>query len=278
MSTQRVTARIPRRTFGVPLFFRPDGDGVDGGGEGADTRPEWLPSNFKSPEDLAKSYEESRKEMDRLRSQNDEERAQFAAALERMESVQQSQQQQFQAQPGVDPQTQQLLAQYQQAVENQDAAAQLAITLGLQQQMMDQALEARFKTLEPTLNTQSQADRNIAFELGQERVAKQFGDQWEAIQPDVQAWLNEHQAWLPTVNDPAAFEKVVREGADIVLNAKRAEALAAVEADRAAKLSAQGATGAGQGRYPIATDDKKQAWADIASADVGSYGQMRGSK
>jgi len=250
----------------------PDGvdPGAGGTGEGAD-RPEWLQEKFKTAEDQAKAYAEAEKRMNQLQAQADDERKQFAAAIEQMEAM--TARQDSPPPAGVDPQTQQLLAQYNQAFEAGDSAAVLAIQLGLQQQMMNEALDARFKDLKPTLDTQSQADRNIAFELAQERVAKTYGDDWETIQPGVQKWLNEHPSVLPVVNDPAQFEAVVREATQIVVNERRAEQFAAFEADRAAKLGAQTAQGSGQGRYPIATDEKKQAWDEVKSADTGSYSE-----
>jgi hypothetical protein len=238
-----------------------------------DGRPEWLPENFKDAEAFRKSYDEQRKEMDRLRNQADEERAQFAAALERIEAAPPAP---APAQTGLDPQTTQLLHAYQQAVENQDAATMLSIQLALNQQSTAQVIDERLSKLTPTLDTQAQADRNIAFELAQERVAKRYGDQWSELQPEVDAWLREHPAYLPVVNDPAQFEAVIAEGAQVIVNAKRAEEFARFEADRQAKLGSQTATGVGQGKYPTATDDKKQAWTEIAGADIGSYGQMRG--
>lgn len=240
-------------------------EGVDDG-EG---RPEWLQPNFSSAEDQAKAYSESRKEMDRLRSQLDEERGQFASALERIEAVQ--------TQPapaaGLDPQTNQLLSQFQQAVDGGDAAAQLAITLGLQQQMMDQALDTRFKALEPKMGEQAQADRDIAFQIATDRVEKQYGERWADLKEPVQAWLREHQSWLPTQNSPEAFETVIREAARTIENNNAAEKLAAIESDRAAKISAATSAGSGQGRFPTVTDDKKQAWEEVKGSDVGSYSE-----
>lgn len=268
-------ARSPHRTFATPLFFRPDGDGTDDGvkPDGTDDgRPDWLPANFTDGAALAKSYDESRKEMDRLRSELETERTQFAAALDKLEEMQPPQ-----PQPQGDAQTNALLADYERAVSSGDAAAQLAITLALQTQVMDQRLEERFKTLEPKLEGQSKADRDIAFEIAQDRVATGYGDQWAGLQPDVQKWLHEHSAWLPTTNSPEAFENVIREAAKTVVNEKAAEQLAELQADRAAKLTAQTATGSGSGRHSTIGDEKKQAWDEVKQADVGSYGQMRGS-
>lgn len=246
-------------------------DGVDDGGTGE--RPDYLLEKFKTPEDQARAYVEAEREMARLRTQSEQDREQFASALERIEAA--PPQQQFQPPAGLDPQTQADLVAYQNAVESGDAAAQLAITLSLNQRMLAPMLDERFKALEPTLTTQSQADRNIAFELAQERVGKTFGDDWKELQPEVQAWLNEHQSWLPVENDPSKFEQVIREGAQTIVNAKRAEQLAALEADRTAKLGAQTAAGSGSGRHSTLGDGKKEAWDEIAGADVASYGQMR---
>lgn len=238
-------------------------EGVDDGSG----RPAWLPEQFQTPEALAKSYDESRREMDKLRSERDEERAQFAAALERIEAAQ--------TPPPAAQGDNQLLNAWNQAVEAGDANAQLAISIQLQQQMLTTELDKRFEKLTPQLESQSKADRDIAFEIASERVAKQHGDAWAEIQPEVQAWLKEHQTWLPTTNSPEAFEQVIREGAQIIVNAKAAERLQAAEADRAAKISTQTATGSGSGKFPIVTDEKKQAWAEVQSADVGSYSQAR---
>lgn len=241
-------------------------EGVDNG------RPDWLPENFKTPEDLAKSYDESRREMDKLRSERDEERAQFAAALERIEAATTTQQQR---EPTGDPQANQLLSAYAQAVEAGDAAAMLSIQLALNQQATAQVIDERLGKLTPQLESQSKADRDIAFEIASERVAKQYGDQWPDVQPEVQKWLKEHQSWLPTTNSPEAFEQVIREGASIIVNAKAAEQLAAAQQDREAKLTAQTATGGASGKHPIVTDEKKAAWNEVVNADVGSYSQAR---
>ncbi len=240
-------------------------------GDGAD-RPEWLPENFKTPEDLAKSYGESVKEMSRLRSELDLERQQFVAALDQYETLNQ---QQRQTDPGFDPNTNQILQQYGTAAENGDYSAQLAIQLGLTQQIVQQTIDERLAKLSPEMDAQTQAQRDIAFQIAQDTVRQSYGDKWESLAEPVQAWLREHQSWLPAVNDPKAFETVIREAARTVENDKAAEQLRALEADRAAKLSAATSTGSGQGKFPTATDDKKQQWEEIKNADVVSYGELR---
>lgn len=253
----------------------PDAAGDGGTGEGAD-RPDFLLDRFKTPEDQARAYAEAEKEMNRLRAQADTDREQFAAALERIEADRPDPAPQ---QPnGLDAQTNQLLQAYQAAVESGDGAAQLSIQLALNQQATAQLLDDRLSKLTPQLDTQAQADRNIAFELANERVAKQYGDRWAEIQPEVQAWLKEHQSWLPQENSPDAFTAVIREGAQIVTNAKAAEALAAVEKDRAAKIGAQTAQGSGQGKYPTATPEKQQEWADVVAAQNVSYSDLTSRK
>lgn len=249
-------------------------DPPGGSGEGADTgagRPDWLEERYQSVEDQAKAYGESRKEMDRLRSQMEEERAQWSAALEQI-----SQQQQAPApqQPGLDPQTNQLLAAYQQAIDSGDAAAQLAIQVALNQQATASLIEERFKEFTPKIEQQQQADRDIAFQIAQDRVARQYGDKWAELSPEVNKWLHEHASWLPTVNSPEAFEQVIREGAMSIEGAKAAQQLAELEAARNARLSAQTATGGSTTQHPTATDDKKKAWEEVKNAPVVSYSDL----
>lgn len=241
-------------------------------GEGKDDRPEWLPENFKAPEDLVKSYDESRREMDRLRSQMEDERAQWTAALEQITANQQTQ-----PPPGqfvaANP-----IAQFadaiQQARESGDAATELGLQLALQKQMMDQAIQEQFKQVNPLLETQQQADRDIAFTIAQDRVARQYGDRWAEIAPDVNKWLHEHASWLPSQNSPEAFEQVIREGAASIEGAKAAQQLAELEAARNARLSAQTATGGSTTRHPTATPEKQQEWEAVKNAPVSSYSDI----
>lgn len=279
--SQQLRSRSLRRTFATPFYFRPDGDGADDGAgkpEGADDgRPDWLPENFADGAALAKSYDESRREMDRMRSQMDDQQKQFAAALEQLEAQQP-------APPpteGLDPVIAQSMAAYDNAIQQGDNAAALAIQIGLNQhltrQTIDTALEERFKTLDPKLEAQGQADRDIAFEIASERVAKSYGDQWGELQPDVQKWLREHPNWLPSENKPEAFEQVIREAARTVENERLAEQARSAASDRAAKLAAATGDGSGQGRHPIATDAKKAEWEAVKNSDVGSYSGLRGN-
>lgn len=242
----------------------------------AAVRPDYLLDRFKTEGDQAQAYAESEKEMNRLRAQNDKERAEFASALEQMSAMQA---QATPPQQGLDPQTNQLLSQFQYARDNGDVAAELAMTLALQQQMLTQTLDERFKTLAPQLDDQRQADRDIAFRIAEDRVQRGFGDeQWAEIQPAVDEWLRSHPAYLPQVNDPVAFETVIREAAQIVVNANATEKLAEIETDRQTKLAQQTATGTGQGRYPTQTDEKAKEWQAVVDAPVSSYSQIRSGR
>lgn len=256
-----------------------DPEGVDDGRIVLD--PEQVPEQFRNnPSAVFQSYEESRKEMDRLRSQLEEERAQHLEMLTAQQERQQqfTAQQQQQAPQGLDPQTQAQLAAYQQAVESGDATAQLAITLALSQQLNQQAVAAaidqKLSGFTPELEAQKQVDRDNAFRMAELRVANQYGDQWKDIQPEVQKWLHEHPVFLPQVNTIDAFEPVIAEAARSVQNQKAAEELAGIQADRAAKLAAQTATGGGVSKHPTNTDEKKQAWEEVKAAAHVSYADI----
>lgn len=241
-----------------------------------DTRPDYLLERFKTPEDQARAYAEAEKEMNRLRAQQDQERADFAAALERMTEMQPREQTPV---PGLDPQIANALAAYEAAVEQGDARSAMLIQMSLNQQITQQTiakeLEDRFNSLNPQLDERRQEQRDIAFRVAEDRVQRQYGDAWTELAPDVNRWLNEHPAILPQVNDPVQWEATIQEAARIVRNDKAAERLAELEADRAAKVNAQTAVGAGQGRYPTQTDEKKAEWEAVVNAPVTSYSQLR---
>lgn len=250
----------------APMEITVDG-GAGGDGGSGEGRPEWLPDNFKSPEDLAKSYDETRREMDRLRSQLDQERNQFSEALTRIE-----------AQTAVQPQpaggSTDLLAAYQQAVAEGDAAAQLAITLQLNQQIVTDALDARFKDIGPKLDQGSKADQELAFRMAEERVEREFGDAWEGLAPGVDKLLKERPHWIPKEATVDGYLGVLREAASLVRAEKVLADQQSAERDRAAKLSAQTAGSSGVSRFPIVTDEKKQAWQEIKDAPTGSFSEI----
>lgn len=237
--------------------------------EAAQGRPEWLPEKFQSGEALAQSYLEAEKEMARLREQQRIDQQQFTEALERLEANYQQQAPQpiQQGDLSQDP----TVVALQRALAEGDAAAALAIQLGLTQQLIEQSNQSLIKELKPGLDSQQQAQRDLAFTAASDRVARALGDQWTEIQPAVQQWLRDHPTLLPNVNDPAEFEKVIVEGVQIVQAQKAHERLTALEADRAAKLAAQTGTGSGTGRFSTVTDEKKQAWDEVKSADAGGY-------
>lgn len=228
-------------------------------------RPEWLPDQFKTGEDLAKSYDESRREMDRLRSELDNERKQFTEALQRLESQPPVQQQAYN--PTQDP----LIAEYGQAIESGDYARAVMIQAAISQQATAAVLDQKLDALKPALTAQDEAQRDVAFRLAEERVAAKFGERWTGeLQPQVYQMLRDRPHWVPQAATVDGYASVLEEAASIIESGRIVAEQRAAEADRQAKLAAQGITGQGA-RPQITADEAVAEWEKIKNAPVSSY-------
>jgi hypothetical protein len=232
-----------------------------------EARPEWLPEQFKSPEDLARSYDEMRRETDRVREEARKDREQFAEALALIEA--QPAQQQAPYNPSQDP----LVARYQEALENGDAATAFAIQLAVSQQQTEELLDRKFKEFQPAISAQEEAQRDTAFTLAQERMQRQYGDRWEELQPQVFDRLRQDQRLLPQAASVDGYAMAMIEQANIIEAGRIVTERQAEERDRAAKLAAQGLTGTTSRGGPP-TDAAKAAWKEVQDAPTSSFADL----
>lgn len=237
-------------------------------------RPEWLLEKFGSPEDQARAYAESEKEMQRMRSEMDRQQAQFAEALQNMESLRVPEQDQ--RQPVYDPQNDPLLASYQQALDMGDARALLAINLELNRQMTQQAIQEGMKDLTGRVEKTAETDREVAITLATERVARRHPD-WEEIAPDVGRILQENSEWIPTTSSIEAYEKAIGQAARIVQAERVLAGQQRTEQVRQDKLASQGLSGGGGVRI-VSPEEAQKEWEAVKNAQLTGYaGILRGN-
>lgn len=235
-------------------------------------RPEFLLEKFATTEDQAKGYAEAERRMTQLTSElqkKDEEIRKrdetFAEAISRFEN-----QPQQAYNPSLDP----LVQQYQQAVDNGDAAAQLAIQVAINQQSTTQIIDQKMDALKPALTAQEEAQREQAFQMAQDRMSNKYGDQWsEDLQNQVFERLRKNPAFLPQVASPDGYTMAMEEQVNVIEGAKARQQLKAYEDDRTAKLQAQGLTGAAS-RSSEPTDAEKAAWDEVKNTKTNSYEDM----
>lgn len=252
---------------------------AEGGGTGdkpAETpeRPEWLLDQFASPEEQAKSYAESRKEMDRMRSEMEQQGRQFAEALQEVTAEQQRSQQRA-YDPNADPDVQA----YRSAFEAGDADAALAATLKINQRLMASEREQQQAALAPQMDQLNQQARIAAINDAERIVKEQAiadGLDYEASRPDIEANLRSlyGDSLLPASSDPqvhvAALQNAVRIAhAQAVLDAAKSGELL-----RREKLAAGTVQPGATGRTATGSPQEKSEWDSIKSADDSSYSGM----
>ncbi len=249
--------------FDTPEEGAAGGDG--GAGEGADKRPEWLPENFKSPEDLAKSYAEAErkihelaaaaKDKERLEQEN-REWQEWAAEQERQSR-----------QPTGDPREKFL-----EVWEDPDRQADLVLHMATQMAELQQQIAASQQRGPDPGQAQITAD------LAQRALRERFSD-WDEFAPQVSEVVSEHPTILG-LTEQSNLTDVVR-GLESVYWMEKGKALstdegrAAFDAAEAARLAKQQAlTQSGSSARPATQSDEDAYRArllEIARAS-GDYG------
>lgn len=224
-------------------------------------RPEWLPDNFRSPEDLASSYrqlEEKLREQGAEKNQYQETASQLQARLDQLEASQQE----------LAWQTQQssLAEQWEMA----EPAAQLQIAAAIAQE----AAERKYQELQAS-NTQQQGSpqyAEMATFMARQAMESKYAD-WQEVAPVIGEIVKA---------DPALFPVAAQDGLDQIVGRldslyKLAKAQQAWEtggtalsdlAQAAALAKQQAATVSGTSGPAESTDDY---WEAVTKADPGGY-------
>ncbi len=257
------------------LVYRPDdGEGGDGGAVGAWEPPPGL-EQFKTPEDLAKSYMELRPEMDRMRSEMERERQQFAETLSSLNDVRETPAPNGNGQPQFDPS----VAAWGNAIEQGDYAQAMQIAQQSMQQPLVAAvgnlLDERFQQLQPAMQAQEAAQRQTMIQMAEDLVARTLGpEQYEALLPAIKEQVAANPHYLPAASSVEGYRDAILNVAKLAdYDAQRAR-VEAFEQDRAEKLSAATMTGSGRVAQVATGDVAKQEFDRIKNTPTGSYSEL----
>lgn len=242
--------------------------------EGVDERPAWLPDNFKSPEDLVKSYNEAQGRVSQLSEKQQEMEETLQAVLAAQEAAQQPQEQ-----TGYTPD--QIEALYEQ---NPLGVTQWLIQQTAQQTMA-QALQEYQQTQTQTLTPRLNATDEMAAELANNQLAARYDDWGSPEQPGYSAkvarLIEQDPTLLPeeVVHSP---QKLVAKLDQIYKMAKADDLLAgnteiqdAFAESRRAKQAAQTASGAA-GRPETTGETDKDFAESLLAAHDSSWGARMG--
>lgn len=230
--------------------------------EGADNRPEWLPENFNSPEDLAKSYQEAQRKITELGQQNkglEESIGELASQFDQLTSQQQAEQTPYD--PNQDP----WAVAYNQAMIEGDYTRAMTLNDQRTAAIVQQAVQ---QGLAQVGQPQPQTTPDVVAFIADRNLASQYED-WAQVKGDVAKIVETD----PLFANDALWQNpaVATQALDRAYKLAKAESggadLARQQAadTRAMKLAAQSATGA-LGRPDISEDAAKQRWQEIQNA------------
>jgi hypothetical protein len=230
-------------------------------------RPEWLPEKFESAEALAKSYSELE---NKLREQG-EEKNNLTAQLEdlygRVQTMEQSAQQ-ARYDPSADP----TLLAYEQAMENGDYRAALAIQVGLAQKIAEQSVVAGAGTA-----TKPDDEALFAYVVTKTAAETIGQGEWDAYKEKIGDAVKAKDFRNLSVPDAteelvAAYERIkFRE----LNNQHQTLAEQQAERERQVKIEAQTMSGS-SGRQPEPTRDEAAINRILGAAKEGSYDALIG--
>lgn len=220
-------------------------------------RPEWLPENFKTPEDLASSYRESQRKIT--------EETTARRNLEQLVASQQAQIEQIQAaqaQPEPDQND------WYQAYEQDPIATQRALA----EQAARDAVAAYAQQAQPQTQQVQGSQAEIVASLAYNALEGQHGKLSQEQRNEMAQIIAERPYLIP--NEALASPQKLHEAYDVVYKLSIADkappATSQEDLMRTMKLQAQSANGAGGHLSPA--DEEQQRWQEITNASTGKLG------
>lgn len=226
--------------------------------EGED-RPEWLPENFKTPEDLASSYRESQRKIT--------EEATARRNLEQLVASQQAQLEQIQAQQ----QTQQP-----EADPNEWYTAFEADPIGTQKALAEQTYDQRFAQWQASQQQQAQqaqaSQAEITASLAFKALEDQVGQLTDETRQEMAQIIQARPHLIPqdAYYSPQKLHEAYSDVYKLTSTDKTPPGQSPEELRRTMKLQAQSANGAGG--HLSTPDENAQRWQEIANAPSDKLG------
>lgn len=239
-------------------------DPENGNNPEGDERPEWLPENFKSGEDLARSYQEAQNKIREQGTQLNAMNENFASLSEQLEELQAAQQQSVQPAQQFD---------WREAYENDPVGTQALLT----QQVVAAELAKFQQQFQPQTATLAETQTALVVDLAARTVEAKYED-WndfrDAISEEINSdpYYQQESAWANHANAQNALEKAywVAKGKALA----EGKIQVGTQSAREMKLAAQGTSGGQNGRPDNAPESAEQAWERIRNAGGSDYASL----
>jgi len=252
----------------MPEDLTPDPQSGQSGEEQTPERPEWLPEKFESVEAFAESYSNLERKLTEQGQEKNNLEYQLEDLYGRLQTVEQEQRR-----PQYDPQTDPTLLAYEQAMEQGDYRAALAISTNVAKANLMREQQANPQNAEPPKDYEAWAF--MAEQAAVQNIGSQ--EEWATYKERVaQEAASENFEGLSAAQAGqklARIYKMVK--AEDLLDNHQTMAQRQAEADRLAKIQAQGLTG-NSGRPTEPVPDEAAADRIIKAAREGSYESLIG--
>lgn len=235
--------------------------------------PRKYAGKYDSPEALESAYSEVQAEMNRMRSQSEQERAQFAAALEAIPAQQEPRQQ---SNGGFDPD----VAAYEQAYERGDTASMLRIQGEIAARAVvpavSQIIDSKMSEMTPAIEASQAANRQAAIERAEAQVAEVIGaDTYRELLPTLRTLIADKPNYLPSAASSEGYAEAILDVVKIAQHDKLVSDKTRLEQEIAEKQSAQIVSGGGS--RSVYTQDEQAAFVQaVKDTKLGTFAETFG--
>ena len=241
-------------------------------------RPSWLLDRFESPEAQAQAYAESQAEMNRMRSQMEQERQSFTSALEGMQQQAPAPPQFGNGQQAFDP----ALSAYTQAWEAGDAQGMLAAQAAYVQAPVIDAvgrlIDEKLSAITPAVQEAQAQARQQNIMLAEGLVERELGaERYNAIKGRVSEIVaSDPLRWLPAGQSSETYKTAIIDVVKLAEHDSLQRQVVELQQERADKLAAQTLSG-GYNRPQGNPDADKAEFERIKNTKTGSFQELMDS-
>ena len=255
----------------MPEEFTPDPNQEQSGEEQTPDRPEWLPEKFESVEAFAESYSNLERKLTEQGQEKNNLEYQLEDLYGRLQAVEAETRES--RKPAYDPSTDPTLLAYEQAMEQGDYRAALAISTNVAKANLMREQQGRQQNAEPQKDYEAWAFMAEQSAIQAVGSPEEWGQYKERVAEEAANENFEGLSATQAGQKLARLYKMVK--AEDVLSNHQTMAQRQAENDRLAKIQAQGLTGSA-GRPQEPTVDEAAADRIIKAAREGSYESLIG--
>ncbi len=233
-------------------------------------RPDWLADRYSSVEDQAKAYAESQAEMNRMRSQMEQERQSFTAALEGMQAPAPAPQQG----QAFDPALSAYAAAYEQGDVQGMLAAQAQYVQAPVIDAVGRLIDEKLSAITPAVQAAQAQERENTIRLAEGMVERIIGaDRYAELAPQISAIAADHPHYLPQSSSAEGYRDAILNMAKLAEHDSLVRTNAELVQERNDKRAAQ-TLSPGYNRQALPADAAQAEFDRIKNTPGGTFAEL----